>query len=422
MLPSRNSRARQVVPPTLTSADVSSRLASTSSSTAGHQETQSTTSMTQRPSTQSVNLRLEAFESNRIAFNNLCRHNKGPGSSDAVRQRALRELADELYAMSLFVFAHIMDLSRFHELKTTNKTPSSTGVVPWFTSWGKTNGKAATSGSNAALPTNVSHLGTDDYTLICSKHTLKVYKKDFGNKRILAWGEFLIPVSPEQYCTYASSLENRRKWDTYLNNAKLIERIDSSTDICYISFRGIGTLSPRECVNLRVIRRINPPDIISTRGTEQTPNGSGASSHDMNNVSTNEKKQSDAESGHGYCSCSCSVVHPDFQETAEKIRADVKAGCYLAEPHEKPGSSELWTKVYIFSEVDPCGWVPTVASKHLAATVLPRTIECVVSCMLDYYGIPWRDTKFYCPKKCAMKVCSNALEYCAMQYHNAQKC
>lgn len=100
------------------------------------------------------------------------------------------------------------------------------------------------------------------------------------------------------------------------------------------------------------------------------------------------------------------------------MRADVKVGCYLAEPYLKQKTSEAWTKVYMFSEMDPCGWIPLAASQHFAAKVLPHTVERIVSCVLEHYGIPWRNAQFYCPKRRDYKKCASALEYCALRCAN----
>lgn len=167
-------------------------------------------------------------------------------------------------------------------------------------------------------------------------------------------------------------------------------------------------------------------------------------------------------SRHGcYSSCSCSIEHPEMPEQPGKVRADVKVACYLAQPlflpkrpiNSEAGSTEeqkaistlaveqvektscpsghepaksiykydssettLWSRVYMFSEVDPRGWLPSTMSKHLAARVLPNSVERIVTCMLDHYDIPWRNELVYDPDINVWKKCDNALEYCYLKY------
>lgn len=61
-----------------------------------------------------------------------------------------------------------------------------------------------------------------------------------------------------QYSTYASSLAHRKEWDDYLDTATVVERVNDTTDLCYLAFRRLKTLSPRDCINLRTIKQIKP--------------------------------------------------------------------------------------------------------------------------------------------------------------------
>lgn len=128
------------------------------------------------------------------------------------------------------------------------------------------------------------------------------------------------------------------------------------------------------------------------------------------------------------------------------MRADVKVAGYLAQPLYLPNkfgasrgkesemgeaineavaeadstykheSTSVWSRVYIFSEVDPKGWLPTAMSKHLAARVLPGTIERIVGFILDHHHAQWRHEHVYNPEEDCWRKSESALEYCYLKY------
>jgi len=191
----------------------------------------------------------------------------------------------------------------------------------------------------------------EDCSLVYDKAGLKVWKKEFGLGRLLIRAEFIAPVTPEQYCKYASDVKYRKIWDTNVAEVRNVESLGEGVDICYVATKRVGTIYPRDTVNLRSVGCL-----------------------DLTNPSNG-----------AYVSCCCSVEHPEISEQRGRVRADLRIGAYLAKPFPTPLG--LWTKVYLFNEGDPRGWIPSTVTKMLASKIVPGAVERVVRSMLFHYGI-----------------------------------
>lgn len=115
---------------------------------------------------------------------------------------------------------------------------------------------------------------------------------------------------------FASNSELRLSWDKSVTEQHVVENLDAGHDICYVAFRRVATVYPRDVVTLRVKCRLNmrpgiaSPDCAAPgSSTEELPEGGGVLS---TNVSSGDETV-DAEAT-AYGSMSCSIHHPDVPE------------------------------------------------------------------------------------------------------------
>lgn len=110
---------------------------------------------------------------------------------------------------------------------------------------------------------------------------------------------FLAPVSPELYARFASDEQLRWCWDKHCQKQLLVESYGPGRDICYLAFKRVATLYPRDVVTLRIKCRFHTTRrILGTKTREDDGDGMLYGG------------QTNAEDLLAFSSMSCSVYHP----------------------------------------------------------------------------------------------------------------
>lgn len=114
---------------------------------------------------------------------------------------------------------------------------------------------------------------------------------------------------------FASNSELRSQWDKNVTEQHVVEQLGPGQDICYVAFRRIATVYPRDVVTLRVKCRLT----VQPRVAEPADG-----LLDRQNLDTSCANSRDgAESGEdvtAYSSMSCSIDHPAVPESWAKAR------------------------------------------------------------------------------------------------------
>ncbi|PHJ16516.1 start domain-containing protein [Cystoisospora suis] len=281
-----------------------------------------------------------------------------------------------------------------------------------------------------------------EFPRVYDKDGLSVWKKEFGAGRVLIRASFILPVTPEQYSTFASDSRLRATWDANLGGHYTLETLAQNTDVCRVLIKRIATVYPRDVVTLRARRnwclpqaRYSEPSSASQQsnwhsqvageGREEGEARQGTSDFESEDRDQEEGKKKKKSSGKGereasaddsarkerrrtrqrkrrvrerlsqkeeeermvFASCSCSIEHPDAPEQSDHVRMDIRVSAYIASPLVTPFG--VWSEVTLFSEGDPKGWIPAVVSKALAVKILPSTVEKMAVNMLKHYNIHW---------------------------------
>lgn len=120
---------------------------------------------------------------------------------------------------------------------------------------------------------------------------------------------FLLPLEPRLYAMFASNGELRCQWDKNVTEQHVVEELDPGRDVCYVAFRRIATVHPRDVVTLRVKCRLPVrPKVVQAAGDLVNYHSRGSSS-----AASDPWSESDAETT-AYSSMSCSIDHPKAPE------------------------------------------------------------------------------------------------------------
>uniref|UniRef100_A0A0G4FST9 START domain-containing protein n=1 Tax=Chromera velia CCMP2878 TaxID=1169474 RepID=A0A0G4FST9_9ALVE len=187
--------------------------------------------------------------------------------------------------------------------------------------------------------------------LCYDQNGVKVWKKEFGIGRLVIRAEWTVPVTPMAYCDYASDIKFRKSWDHNCEEICLVESLGEQCDLIYVATKRIATIYPRDSLNLKIKRCFQPAT---------------------------------ADVGE-WTSCSCSVEHPDYPERKGRVRADLRIASYAAKPLLTPMG--VWSRIVLFTEGDPKGWIPGAVTKMLAAKVTPSSVEKATLGVLTKHGI-----------------------------------
>ncbi|CEM30981.1 unnamed protein product [Vitrella brassicaformis CCMP3155] len=196
-----------------------------------------------------------------------------------------------------------------------------------------------------------------DCALAYNHHGVKVWKKEFGVGRLLLRAEWVVPVAPKQYCEYASDVRYRKIWDSNCAEVQRLETLGDGIDLCYVATKRVATIFPRDTVNLRIVRPLDPSSPLDC----------------------------------AYSSCSCSIEHPEIGDRPGKVRADLRIASYVANPLPTPFG--LWSRICLFNEGDPRGWIPAAVTKLLAVKVVPSSVEKVTKAIMEKHTIAWDGEK-----------------------------
>lgn len=283
------------------------------------------------------------------------------------------------------------------------------------------------------------------------KDGLKVWKTELGVGRLLIRAEFIVAISPLRYCQFASNPANRSKWDLNVKEVKCVEKVGPNCQVNYIATKRVHTIFPRDTVSLRILKRLPNQDEYVHQASTFSPTRDSASlgmtcdttttRSDAIGVRRNgsmisggieccenqsrrfierpaekgekgiiekqdmvaatvahllpgtklEKEEEEIlaateETSGTYTSCSCSIEHPDVPEQEGRVRADLRIGSYVAEPF--PTNYGLWSRICSFNEGDPRGWIPGSVVRMVAASVVPKSVESLVSSLMTHYNIP----------------------------------
>ncbi|KAL8275676.1 hypothetical protein Esti_000239 [Eimeria stiedai] len=196
---------------------------------------------------------------------------------------------------------------------------------------------------------------------------LQVWKGESGSGNFTCRATFLLPVEPRLYATFASDSELRCQWDKNMTEQHVVEEVDAGHDVCYVAFRRIATVYPRDLVTLRVKCRL--PVRAKSVEAAGAPTAS-CTPPDSPEVRDGAESEADVTA---YSSMSCSIDHPDVPETPGRVRMDVRVNAYLAMPVRTPFG--LWSEVTLVNESDPGGWIPSAVTRTMCAKLLPSTVE-----------------------------------------------
>ncbi|KAL8449179.1 hypothetical protein Emag_003699 [Eimeria magna] len=154
---------------------------------------------------------------------------------------------------------------------------------------------------------------------------LQVWKGESGSGNFTCRATFLLPVEPRLYATFASDSGLRCQWDKNVTEQHVIEQVDAGHDVCYVAFRRIATVYPRDLVTLRVKCRLP----VRAKSVE----AAGAPTESFTVPADSPELRDDVESEAdltAYSSMSCSIDHPDAPETcAAVIRRGSSFGLFL---------------------------------------------------------------------------------------------
>ncbi|CDJ42719.1 hypothetical protein, conserved [Eimeria tenella] len=226
-----------------------------------------------------------------------------------------------------------------------------------------------------------SMLGSEGLNMPCvhSHDGIQVWKGESGVGNLACRATFLLPVSPRLYASFASNSDLRSLWDKNVTEQHVVEQLDAGHDICYVAFRRVATVYPRDVCTLRVKCRFrtNPKVAGSTEGL---PEADGALSTTSSN---GQGTEAEAEAT-AYASMSCSIDHPDVPEAPGRVRMDIRVNAYLAKPVWTPFG--LWSEVTLFNESDPGGWIPAAITRTMSAKLLPSTVEKFSAQIMKHYS------------------------------------
>ncbi|KAL8430190.1 hypothetical protein ACSSS7_006097 [Eimeria intestinalis] len=139
---------------------------------------------------------------------------------------------------------------------------------------------------------------------------LQVWKGESGSGNFTCRATFLLPVEPRLYATFASDTELRCQWDKNVTEQHVVEQVDAGHDVCYVAFRRIATVYPRDLVTLRVKCRLP----LRAKCVEAI----GAPTESCTPFADSPELRDDADAEAdltAYSSMSCSIDHPDAPET-----------------------------------------------------------------------------------------------------------
>lgn len=211
---------------------------------------------------------------------------------------------------------------------------------------------------------------------------LQVWKGESAVGSFACRARFLLPVEPRLYAMFASNSELRCQWDKNVTEQHVVEQLEAGRDVCYVAFRRIATVYPRDLVTLRVKCRLPMrPKFADVTADLVDGYGVGRSCAEVRSGS-----QSEADMA-AYSSMSCSIVHPDAPELPGRVRMDVRFNAYLAKPVITPFG--LWSEVTLVNESDPGGWIPAAITRNMCAKLLPSTLEKFSAEIMKHYNIAW---------------------------------
>ncbi|EEA05253.1 uncharacterized protein CMU_043270 [Cryptosporidium muris RN66] len=203
--------------------------------------------------------------------------------------------------------------------------------------------------------------------LVHNKEGVRVWKKEYGAGRLLLRTEFIVPINPKDYVAFSSNSNQRKIYDSNTSDIRNLENIESGLDIIYVASKRIGTIYPRDLVNIRFIHALDARKDLSVIFKDDADKLGKDSSNLL------------------WASCTCSVDHPDIPEKPGLVRMDSRIGSYIAVPIKTPFG--LWSNIAMFNEGNPKGWIPSSVTRLLAAKIIPGSIEKLLATMFSYYGI-----------------------------------
>ncbi|OEH77359.1 hypothetical protein cyc_02884 [Cyclospora cayetanensis] len=203
-----------------------------------------------------------------------------------------------------------------------------------------------------------------------SNDGIQVWKGETGVGNFACRASFLLPLEPRRYAMFASNAELRSLWDKNMTEQHVVEQLDVGHDICYVAFRRIATVYPRDVVTLRAKCRLHLHPLVAETAPMATRN-----SHEdfISDDCMTEKVLPSEEDKIAYTSMSCSIHHPDVPETPGRVRMDIRINAYLARPVRTPFG--LWSEVTLVNESDSGGWIPAAITRNMSAKLLPSTVE-----------------------------------------------
>ncbi|KAH8585046.1 Steroidogenic acute regulatory (STAR) related lipid transfer [Cryptosporidium sp. chipmunk genotype I] len=209
--------------------------------------------------------------------------------------------------------------------------------------------------------------------LVYNKDGVRVWKKEHKSGRVLLRTEFIVPIAPLDYVEYSTDSNNRRVYDNNTVDLRIVENVSPGLDVMYVATKRIATVYPRDIVNIRYLHGYN------------IKNSFKFMSWDELSASSTKINQDDVIC----CSCSCSTEHPDAPERTGYVRMDLTIGSYMAIPIKTPFG--IWSSISMFNEASPKGWIPSSITKMIAAKMVPGSVESIVSSMLTYYKLPFKN-------------------------------
>ncbi|KAK6589008.1 hypothetical protein RS030_243603 [Cryptosporidium xiaoi] len=209
--------------------------------------------------------------------------------------------------------------------------------------------------------------------LVYNKDGIKVWKKENKSGRVLIRTEFIVPVSPIEYLEYVTDSNNRKVYDSNSVELKTLERIFPGLEVMYVGTKRIATVYPRDIVNIRFVHGFSIKDGLKIFTKEEL------------NLVENKSNQENFI----FCSCSCSIKHPNAPERQGFVRMDLSIGSYMAIPIKTPFG--IWSSISMFNEASPRGWIPSSVTRMIAAKMVPSSVENIISSMLSYYKLPYRN-------------------------------
>lgn len=112
---------------------------------------------------------------------------------------------------------------------------------------------------------------------------------------------------------FASNSELRSQWDKNVTEQHVVEQLGAGRDVCYVAFRRIATVYPRDVVTLRVKCRL----LVQPRVAEAA-DGLLAPQNLNSSCATSRDGPESEDDVTAYSSMSCSINHPDVPESWAK--------------------------------------------------------------------------------------------------------